>query len=140
MKIVFKPKTNIVFFPHERSGSYISMEHAGQECVVSFGEEDLPARAAIVLSDLTEAEEFIALFNLIGPEDYDLDRRIHGADSTLSLSYRNYGDPFEECIEFSFVMTDSASSAFNEEVAAELNLHNVEEFCEAILNGFQGNK
>lgn len=132
MKLRLNPANVKTWFTHERSETEILVEAMQGGALITFFDGN-NANATLLIStrdELTLLKN--ALANLKDKHDKDL-RGFADENVVLSIDYDNYGDPFEECIRFSFCIANS-DTPWADEVSASLNYSDVDLFINAITN------
>ena len=132
MKIKFNPSIMKTCFTHDRSDSKITVEKRGNEALITFSNGENNATL-----ELENKEDFILLKKSMLELESALcsDRRPRGfydEDTVVAINYENYGDPFEECIKFTFVIADAYTPWDNNEISSSLEINHKDDFLNAV--------
>lgn len=133
MKLSFNPTIVKTWFTHGRSESEILVEAIHDGVLITFSDNN-NSNATLRLSSKNELNSLkSSLANLKNKHWKDL-RGFFDNDVVLSIDYDNYGDPYEECIKFTFCIPNSNTPRSEREVSASLNLSDEDSFINAISN------
>ena len=131
MKLRFNPTIVKTWFSHERSESEIIVEAITGGVLITLSDDNNSSATL----ELTSKQELVSLKEALSGLKGISYREVRGffdGNVVLNVGYDNYGDPYEECIKFTFSIADSSKQWGEKEVSASLELHNKDEFIHAL--------
>lgn len=132
MKISCNPAAVKARFDHYRSETALTVEKVSGGALVTLVSSD-GASAAFEVNNLFDFEQLKSIL----PEERDSNERVnrgfHDDYFVLSISREVYGDPFEECIEFTISIADPVTPWSEYSLRANLSFGDVARFLSEIL-------
>ncbi|BDP33370.1 hypothetical protein P3602_24380 [Vibrio parahaemolyticus] len=131
MKISFNPTAVKTTFEHRRSETEITVERINNGALVTLNGSDSGA-ASFEINSLEELDQLKAMLPTLKNYREKLNRGFCYEYSVLSIDRDTYGDPFEECIQFTISAANPDTPWSERSLSACLSFDDRQRFLDTI--------
>jgi hypothetical protein len=135
MKLSFNPTSKMMKYYHQRSESTISIQEQASTLLITFSNDD-GDNATLEIMNIVEAQALKDSMSDLKSNSHKGPRRFNQGYIVLNVGYDNYGDPYEECVQFTFTLADTNKQWREEEVRASLSMGDASHFKATLINFF----
>lgn len=131
MKIKFNSTASKTVFEHRRSETVITVERISSGALITLNDSD-DGSASFEINSREELDQLKAMLPTLENYREKLNRGFCDEYSVLSIDRDTYGDPFEECIQFTISAANPDTPWSERSLSASLSFADRQRFLDTI--------